>query len=596
MSVTPRGMSVQEAYREYTAGNFRVNRQYQRKLVWTVEEKSRLIDSILQGYPIPLILLATQTDDDGTKIFEIVDGMQRLNAVFSYIENQYEVAGKYFDIEQLARAKQAADEGRFIAKSTLAINLLDERDCARLLEYTFAVTEFPVVDPAAVNEVFGRINAYGRQLSDQEKRQAGIISPFANFVREVAAELRGDASASYLDLADMPQISVDVAGDDVLTYGIRAENTFWCKQSIIRRNQLREAEDEQFLADLAISILEERPFGFSGSALDEYYRSNTESARNINSKLNNYGVDSLKNAIMSTFSAIRETVEEYDSSPNALRRIIHPDAGSNPIKTGFYAIFMAFYELCIKEGKTPFDSKAIMNSLANLQSKLNVAAGQIRSGPRVQNVAVTKGLIQDFFEERDPGLAQQGIGLAIRFENSLRRSKVETAAYECKQGLCNLDQRRAGNKELLDRLVETACAIANIGPLSSGAIFIGVADNDSDADLIQKIDCIEALKVGARHVVGVERELAHLGLDLESYKRRVVNHFSTAGISEPLRSAVLGTIDCIDYRGKSVLCIWIPPQPSVSDVNDVVYARHGASTERISGFKAAQAVASRFSD
>jgi hypothetical protein len=31
MSVTPRGMSVQEAYREYTDGSFRVNRQYQRK-------------------------------------------------------------------------------------------------------------------------------------------------------------------------------------------------------------------------------------------------------------------------------------------------------------------------------------------------------------------------------------------------------------------------------------------------------------------------------------------------------------------------------------------------------------------------------------
>ena len=53
MSVTPRGMSVQEAYREFRDGNFRVNRRYQRKLVWSLAEKQKLVDSILEGYPIP---------------------------------------------------------------------------------------------------------------------------------------------------------------------------------------------------------------------------------------------------------------------------------------------------------------------------------------------------------------------------------------------------------------------------------------------------------------------------------------------------------------------------------------------------------------
>ena len=89
MSVTPRGMSVQEAYREFRDGNFRVNRRYQRKLVWTLEEKQKLVDSILEGYPIPLLLLAFSLRDDGTKSFEILDGMQRLNAIFSFIENAF---------------------------------------------------------------------------------------------------------------------------------------------------------------------------------------------------------------------------------------------------------------------------------------------------------------------------------------------------------------------------------------------------------------------------------------------------------------------------------------------------------------------------
>lgn len=585
-------MSIQEAYREFTDANFIVNRQYQRKLVWSLKEKQKLIDSILKGYPIPLIIFATKTTENGKKLYEIIDGMQRLNAVFSFIENTYSLEEKFFDVTQLSRAKQMAESGKFSAKSNPNY-LLDPGLCARFLEYNFAVTEFPGVNANSVNDVFGRINSYGRQLSSQERRQAGIMSPFVNFIREVASELRGDVSADFVNLADMPEISIDVeVGKNLI--GIDADGTFWCKQNIIRKNQLKEAEDEQLIADLAISILEDMPFAFSGSALDEYYNEKTVSSQNINAKLNAYGSDALKNAIISTISVIREVIEEFDPTPGALKRTIHPEAGSNPIKTGFYALFMAFYELCIKEGKVPFNSRGIMESLKNLQSKLNVAAGQIRSLPRKQNINVAKGLIQEFFEEKEPGIAQQGSGLAIRFENALRRSKIETTAYECKQGLLGLDEKREFNKNILNKLVETVCGIANVGPESNGALFIGVADKIADKRRIEQLDGIKSLSVGARHVVGIERELSLLSMDMEQYKKNIVDHFRASGLSEPLKTAVLGTIDCVDYRGLSVICIWIPRQKSVSDVDDVVYSREGSSTKIIQGFKATQAIAARF--
>lgn len=52
MSLIPSGLSVQEAYRRYRNGQIVVNRKYQRKLVWTQNEKRMLIDSILHEYPI----------------------------------------------------------------------------------------------------------------------------------------------------------------------------------------------------------------------------------------------------------------------------------------------------------------------------------------------------------------------------------------------------------------------------------------------------------------------------------------------------------------------------------------------------------------
>lgn len=80
MSLIPSGLSVQEAYRRYRNGQIVVNRKYQRKLVWTQNEKRMLIDSILHEYPIPLILFAETQSEDGP-VYEILDGMQRLNTI-----------------------------------------------------------------------------------------------------------------------------------------------------------------------------------------------------------------------------------------------------------------------------------------------------------------------------------------------------------------------------------------------------------------------------------------------------------------------------------------------------------------------------------
>jgi len=73
--------SVQTVYTWYREGKLLVNRRYQRKLVWTLEEKQKLIESALKKYPIPAILLAERDGNRGT--YEIIDGLQRLHSIVS---------------------------------------------------------------------------------------------------------------------------------------------------------------------------------------------------------------------------------------------------------------------------------------------------------------------------------------------------------------------------------------------------------------------------------------------------------------------------------------------------------------------------------
>jgi len=134
MATTPRGMTVTEAYRSYRESQFIVNRTYQRKLVWTLDEKVRLMDSMLRRYPIPLILLL-QTEDDH---YEIIDGMQTLNAIFAFIENAYPLEdGRYFDVAEFPTAKDHASNGVFEPERT--DHKLTRADCAAILDYQLAV-------------------------------------------------------------------------------------------------------------------------------------------------------------------------------------------------------------------------------------------------------------------------------------------------------------------------------------------------------------------------------------------------------------------------------------------------------------------------
>ena len=153
---------------------------------------------------------------------------------------------------------------------------------------------------------------------------------------------------------------------------------------------------------------------------------------------------------------------------------------------------------------------------------------------------------------------------------------------------------RIKEPELLSRIVETICGIANLGPASSGAVFIGVADKPADKNRIEELDGIQAASIGARYCVGVDREVTLLGTSVEQYVRNIVAHISASTLSEPLKTAVCSSIDAIVYRGLSIVCLWVPPQKQVSEVGDQLFIRVGSETRRANGVRQLKAVVELF--
>ncbi len=575
MSITPRGMSIQEAYRNYTDEIFLVNRKYQRKLVWTVDEKSFLIDSILNGLPIPLILLA-QTKDGR---LEIIDGLQRLNAIFSYIENRFAVNDLYFNIEQSARAKQESENGVFEAKVEPAV-LLSPEKCANILDYQLAVTIYPSAEEEKTTDIFGRINSGGKQLSPQEKRQAGVTDIFADVVRRLSSEIRGDSSKDILELSEMPQISIDSNRENI-GYGLTAEDIFWCSHGIVWKSQLRDSEDEEMIADIVATILKNQPLPISRELFNSMYDESSEENKELNALLTQYGIDRIMHEIKVTFSIVKKI---FEGQGTTVKNVVNPGS-RNPVKGSFFSIFMAVFHLVVKEEKSPDQDDRIIAALNGLQAKMKYTARTAVTEDRVNNINQTIGLIQNYFVKKDPPVLRHGSGLSLDFENSIRRSKVETSRYECKQGYYDLSNQRQLNNQLYIDLITTMCGIANCGPDADGFIFIGVADKKQDAERIKALDGIEPNQINTRFVVGIDRELKMEGIDMDTYISRILASIRNSALSEPLKSQILSSIDVIDYKGKNVIRIRVPQQKQLSFVGNASYIREGSNTILLEGPK-----------
>jgi len=575
MSITPRGMSIQEAYRNYAEGKFLVNRKYQRKLVWTVDEKEFLIDSILNDLPIPLILLA-QTKDGK---LEIIDGLQRMNAIISFIENRFAISNLFFDVTQSSRAKQSADEGLFQMVTEKKV-LLDAKSCANFLDYQLAITIYPTSDEKTVTDIFGRINSGGKQLSPQEKRQAGMLDNFSDVVRKISSEIRGDSSEDILNLSEMPEISID-SNREKIGYGLIAENIFWCKHGVIWKKQLRDSEDEEVILDIVASILKDEPLAKSRDLFNKIYDPSTFEHKDLNTELVKYGIDRLTHEIKVTFSIIENV---FDGQNARIIDIVNPKS-SNPVKESFYAIFMAFFYLVVKEEKSPAEFQNIVKGLNGLQAKMISTANYSLTGDREKNINTTIGLIQKYFVKKDPPVLRHGAGLTLDFENSIRRAKIESNRYECKQGFYDLSNQRNANEGLYYELIETICGIANVGPDADGFIFIGVADKEADAIRINLLDKVDVKVINNRFIVGIDRELPLLKGNHDDYVNKLLGKISSSLLSDPLKSQVLSQFDIVDYKDLTIIRLRIPKQKELSFVGKDSFIRENSNTLKLEGPK-----------
>jgi len=146
--------------------------EFQRREVWLDKAKSYLIDTILNGFPIPAIYVRQKIDLKTKKtIREVIDGQQRFSTILAYINDEFAVLKVH--------------NKRY---GGLKFSQLPEKVQEKFLEYDLSVGFLVGADDSDVLEVFSRINSYTVVLNPQEKLNAEFSGKFKQVVFELGRE------------------------------------------------------------------------------------------------------------------------------------------------------------------------------------------------------------------------------------------------------------------------------------------------------------------------------------------------------------------------------------------------------------------------
>lgn len=149
-----------------------VNREYQRGVVWTLSQKKKLLDSVLRGYPIPLMYLHHIKQTAGKLLsqrYEIIDGQQRINALGDFHDGAFRLFDPVKDeaearFPDFIKRQPCPWGGKGFAD-------LDAPTKVGFLDTSLRIVQIETHDGNEARDLFVRLQA-GMPLNSQEKRDA----------------------------------------------------------------------------------------------------------------------------------------------------------------------------------------------------------------------------------------------------------------------------------------------------------------------------------------------------------------------------------------------------------------------------------------
>lgn len=178
--ITTKSFTLREVVGQIQDDDIDLSPDFQREYVWKERQRTRLIESILLGIPLP----AFYFNQSESGKYQVVDGVQRLSTIALFMQNQHRLSAS--DLEYLF---------------DLDGKLYDQLDTAAIRRFRSTQIVVHIIEPQTPDEVkydiFNRVNTLGSPLSAQEIRHAMSAIRSREFIRHLAESEVFDAATEF---------------------------------------------------------------------------------------------------------------------------------------------------------------------------------------------------------------------------------------------------------------------------------------------------------------------------------------------------------------------------------------------------------------
>lgn len=178
--ITTKNFSLRDIVDQIADKEIDLSPDFQRDFVWKSRQRTRLVESILLGIPLPAFYF--NQSSDGT--YQVVDGVQRLSTIHSFMNDGHAVNKD--DLEYLKDLDGSTFTG------------LDPAANRRFRSTQIVVH---VIEPQTPDEVkydiFSRVNTLGSPLSAQEIRHAMSKAKSRDLLRELSESEAFDNATGF---------------------------------------------------------------------------------------------------------------------------------------------------------------------------------------------------------------------------------------------------------------------------------------------------------------------------------------------------------------------------------------------------------------
>ena len=204
--------------REDGLGMLDLSPGFQRRPVWSDDQASYLVDTILAGLPFPEIYVRSQSSPSGETRHEVVDGQQRIRSIIRFGSDDLELTGD--DVS-----------AKWIGKS---FEDLSDTDKTSFWDYEVVVRDVGKASDVEVRDLFRRLNLNSMVLNDQELRHATFKGKFIKAMESLA------------------------------------DDEWWTDMRIVNPRQVRRMEDVEYVSELFIGLIAGPQD--KKKTIDEFYR------------------------------------------------------------------------------------------------------------------------------------------------------------------------------------------------------------------------------------------------------------------------------------------------------------------------------------